>query len=72
MRALVIGQGGREHALVRALKLSPSITEVHAAPGSEGMARDAQCHAVDLKNFEAVAALVTRKRIIDLGRVLFI
>jgi phosphoribosylamine---glycine ligase len=49
MRVLVIGQGGREHALVRALYFSPSVTEVHAAPGSEGMS-EAICHPVDLKN----------------------
>jgi phosphoribosylamine---glycine ligase len=39
MRVLVIGQGGREHALVKALYFSPSVTEVHIAPGSDGILR---------------------------------
>jgi phosphoribosylamine--glycine ligase len=47
MKVLVIGQGGREHALVHALSQSSSVTEIHAVPGSHGMAREAICH--DLK-----------------------
>lgn len=46
MRVLVLGQGGREHAIVRALKHSPSVTEIHAMPGNPGMATEALCHSV--------------------------
>lgn len=60
MRFLVIGQGGREHALVRALKFSPSVTEVHACPGSDGISQDAICHAVDLSNNSAVETFIKR------------
>jgi phosphoribosylamine---glycine ligase len=63
MKILVIGQGGREHALVRALKKSPSIKEVHALPGSDGIAQDAVCHSIDWKNFSAVAALCKHEKI---------
>jgi phosphoribosylamine---glycine ligase len=56
MRVLVIGQGGREHALVRALYFSSSVTEVHAAPGSEGMS-EAICHKIDVQNSSAVLEL---------------
>ena len=38
MKTLVIGTGGREHALARALAQDPAVTEVHAAPGNPGMA----------------------------------
>lgn len=56
MRFLVLGQGGREHALIRALKFSPSVTEVHACPGSDGISQEAICHSLDLGDQKAVEA----------------
>lgn len=44
MRTLVIGSGGREHALINALAHDPAIDELHAAPGNAGIARQATCH----------------------------
>lgn len=44
MNVAVIGSGGREHALVKALAKSESVTEIHAYPGSIGIAQDAKCH----------------------------
>ncbi|HIE69788.1 MAG TPA: hypothetical protein EYP98_06235, partial [Planctomycetes bacterium] len=46
MRVLVVGGGGREHALVWRLRQSPSVTELHAAPGSAAMAQLAKIHDV--------------------------
>ena len=57
MRILVIGSGGREHALARALRLDPSVTEVHAAPGNPGIATVANLHDVDPMDGAAVAGL---------------
>ncbi|MBY0314716.1 MAG: phosphoribosylamine--glycine ligase [Bdellovibrionales bacterium] len=56
MRILVIGQGGREHALVRALYFSPSTTEVHVAPGNPGMVQ-AIIHKIDISDKSQVLAL---------------
>ena len=57
MKTLVIGSGGREHALALALSRDPSVTEVHAAPGNPGTAACATLHPVDPMDGAAVAAL---------------
>jgi len=57
VKTLVIGTGGREHALARALARDPGVTEVHAAPGNPGMAEVATLHDVDPLDGPAVAAL---------------
>ena len=62
MDVLVIGTGGREHALVRALAADPGVDTVYAAPGNPGMAAQAMLHEVDQMDGAAVAALAA-----DLG-----
>ncbi|MEH3067254.1 MAG: phosphoribosylamine--glycine ligase [Aeromicrobium erythreum] len=57
MKTLVIGTGGREHALALALSRDPQVTEVHAAPGNPGIADVATLHDVDPLDGDAVAAL---------------
>jgi phosphoribosylamine--glycine ligase len=57
VKTLVIGTGGREHALARALASDPGVTEVHAAPGNPGMAAVATLHDVDPLDGPSVAAL---------------
>lgn len=54
-RVLVIGNGGREHALVWALSRSPEVEEVFVAPGSDGMGQLAVKAPVDANNLEALA-----------------
>lgn len=64
MKALVIGQGGREHAIARALRLSPSVQRVHVVPGSDGMASEVVCHQqIDWKNTQAIDELVRSEKI---------
>jgi len=60
VKTLVIGNGGREHALARALSLDPHVTEVHAAPGNPGIAAVASLHDVDPLDGAAVADLAQR------------
>lgn len=60
MKTLVIGTGGREHALARALSLDPAVTEVHVAPGNPGTAAVATLHEVDQLDGAAVADLAER------------
>jgi phosphoribosylamine---glycine ligase len=57
MKVLILGSGGREHALAWAAKRSERVTEVVCAPGNGGMEQIARCVPVDLKNLDAMAAL---------------
>lgn len=63
MKILVIGQGGREHALVRALSFSPSVEEVHVIPGSPGMSQHAICHSKDWRDFESLTKFCLETKI---------
>ena len=57
MRVLLLGSGGREHALARALAADAAVTDLHAAPGNPGIAAVAATHPVDLADIAAVTAL---------------
>lgn len=63
MKILVIGQGGREHALVHSFAMSPSVSEVHVIPGSDGMSHDALCHSIDWRDFEAIVQFCVKNEI---------
>ena len=56
MKLLVIGSGGREHAVVRALKRSPKAGEIHVLPGNGGIAEDAVCADVAATDIPGVVA----------------
>src|SRR3954469_2155175 len=60
MKVLVLGGGGREHALVWKLRQSPRITQLVCAPGNGGIGDDAEVAAADLKSLEAMVELANR------------
>jgi phosphoribosylamine---glycine ligase len=57
VRVLVVGSGGREHALAWKLAQSPSLTELHAAPGNPGIAKHAECHPIRADDAEGILGL---------------
>ncbi len=63
MRALVVGSGGREHALAWSLSRSGSVDELHAAPGNPGIAALAHCHPVRADDHGALVSLARELRI---------
>lgn len=60
MKVLVLGSGGREHALVWKLRQSPRISQLYCAPGNGGITSEAECVAVDLQNLNSITALAAR------------
>ena len=56
MKILVVGGGGREHAIIRALKKSPACTEIWCAPGNGGISYDAKCRDIKATDVEAMVA----------------
>ena len=62
MKVLVIGSGGREHALIWKLRQSPRVTQLYCAPGNGGIADEATCLAADVKNIGSLLALANQVR----------
>jgi phosphoribosylamine--glycine ligase len=62
MKVLILGSGGREHALAWAAKRSKQVTEVVCAPGNGGIAEIARCVPVDLKSVEAMVELAEAEK----------
>lgn len=57
MKVLVLGPGGREHAIIRALLADSQVQEVHSAPGNAGISQDVPVHQIDANNPEAAVSL---------------
>ena len=62
MKVLILGSGGREHALAWAIARSPRVTEIVCAPGNGGMAQKFRCVPVDLNDVSAMVHLAESER----------
>lgn len=63
MKLLVVGSGGREHAIIKKLKENPTVEEIFALPGNGGMASDATCVDIAATDLDEITAFALRKRI---------
>ena len=63
MRILMIGSGGREHALIRKLKESPRCEAIYCAPGNGGISKDAVCVNISVEDIDGVVSFAKEKHI---------
>ena len=63
MKIMVVGGGGREHAIIKKLKENKTVTEIYALPGNGGIARDAVCVDIGAKDIDAIVAFAVEQGI---------
>src|SRR5260370_32789931 len=63
MRVLVVGSGGREHALAWAISASPLVDRLFCAPGNAGIAEEAECIAIGATDIKALVEICRNERI---------
>ena len=63
MKLLVVGGGGREHAIIKSLKKNPEVTEIFALPGNGGIAADAVCVPIGATEIDTIVAFAQEQKI---------
>lgn len=63
MKIMVVGGGGREHAIIKQLKMSPKAEKIYALPGNGGIAADAECVDINAKDIDAITEFATKNKI---------
>jgi len=63
MKLMVIGGGGREHAIIKKLNENPSVEKIYALPGNAGMKNDAECIAIGAKDIPAIVDFAKKNSI---------
>ena len=63
MKILVIGSGGREHAVIKAIKKNPAVEEIYCRPGNGGIAADAICVDIGAKDIDGIVGFATENKV---------
>ena len=63
MRILVVGGGGREHAIIKKIKENKNVSEIFALPGNGGIAEDATCVDIDAEDLSGIAKFAGENKI---------
>lgn len=63
MKIMVVGGGGREHAIIKKLKQNPNVKEIFALPGNGGMAKDATCVDIGAKEIDKITSFAVKEGI---------
>lgn len=63
MKILVVGGGGREHAIIKKIKENPTVEKIYALPGNGGIALDAECIAIGAKEIDKIVEFAVEKQI---------
>ena len=63
MKIMVVGVGGREHAIIKSIKKSPLVSEIYALPGNGGISRDAVCTGIGAKDLDGIVDFAVKNSI---------
>ena len=63
MKIMVVGGGGREHAIIKKIKENPTVEKIYALPGNGGIAKDAECVNIGAKDLDKIVAFAVDYKI---------
>ena len=63
MKVMVIGNGGREHAIIKKIKQSPLVNQIYALPGNGGISKDATCISINAKDIDKIVEFAVSEKI---------
>ncbi len=63
MKIMVVGGGGREHAIIKKIKENPTVEQIYALPGNGGIAKDAKCISIGAKDIDKIVAFALENKI---------